>query len=141
MRAKLHELRLRIAKSDSQEEDDEIGEQISHYKSKALSLQENLAKLKQPKQAPVKLVSRDITNAVKAELNKGETQAAHDIFGQLLGVSRAEQLLHLYRETYDHRTEYDRLMGKGISKTEKFRKRARRDGYSDDEIEAFLLLQ
>lgn len=72
-------------------------------------------------------------------------QDRHQAFEELCGgPTRAFRLLHIWQNTYDNRTEWDRL-GSGISKQEakeqKFRRSAKREGYTDQEIDAFLELQ
>ena len=81
-----------------------------------------------------------ITTEVRRLLREGVSQDAHDYFGTALGVSRAERLSYLWRETYDNRSAYDKLMGQGSTKEEKFRRWAGRAGYTDDEINAYLSL-
>lgn len=69
----------------------------------------------------------------------------HAAFERLCGCpERAFHLLQLWSDTYDHRTELDRLRDAQTKQTRKeqnFRKRAIREGYTDQQIKAFLTLQ
>jgi len=71
-------------------------------------------------------------------------QDRHEAFEELVGgPTRAFRLLHMWQNTYDNRTAYDRL-GSKVSQQEakerKLRRRATSDGYTDAEIDAFLEL-
>lgn len=68
------------------------------------------------------------------------SQAAHDLFGAELGHNRADKIAYLWDLTYDHRSNLDRLYGRGSTKTEKFTRRAEAEGFTAGEIRAFLTL-
>ena len=69
----------------------------------------------------------------------------HEAFEQLCGgPTRAFQLLHCHSESMPHPSAYDLMMqGKTReqSKEESFRRRAKRQGFTEQEINAFLELQ
>jgi len=72
-------------------------------------------------------------------------QERTDAFEALVGgPTNAFHLLHMWQETYDHRTEWDRLISnvsKQEAKEQKLRKRAKQEGYTDKQIDAFFDLQ
>jgi hypothetical protein len=74
-----------------------------------------------------------------ARANEEEENAA---FEELCGgPRRAFKLLHIYQDSYPSGTELDRLYGQGKSKVEVFKAYARREGFSDEQVAAFLKLQ
>jgi hypothetical protein len=68
---------------------------------------------------------------------RATTDAFEDYVG---GVQRAQRLLRLYNDSYPFGTEMDRLMGRGKTKNQVFRDRARIDGFKPHEIEAFFVV-
>ena len=56
------------------------------------------------------------------------------------GTARAEELDRIYRNSYPHGTEYDRLMGRGLTLEQAFRIRASRAGFSTKQINIYLSL-
>jgi hypothetical protein len=74
-----------------------------------------------------------------ARANEADEHAA---FEELCGgPSRAFKLLHIYKDSYPSGTELDRLYGLGKSKVEVFKAKARREGFNDEQVAAFLRLQ
>lgn len=66
-----------------------------------------------------------------------DEQATHDAFIEFVGGhNRAEQLSRISKNSYPMPAAY----GKQISALDVFRKRAARDGFSQQEIEAFISL-
>lgn len=56
------------------------------------------------------------------------------------GPRRASRLLFLWNESYPCGTEYDFLLGKGKNKQQIFESKAKREGFSIEQIKAFLEL-
>jgi len=73
-------------------------------------------------------------------IHDGRSQDANDLFGEALGIDRAERLSRLWSNTYDNRSAYDKLMGYGRSKAEVFAIKAERDGYTSDEVKSYCSL-
>jgi hypothetical protein len=70
-----------------------------------------------------------------------DEQATTDAFEQFVGgVRKAQHLLYLYNNSYPHGTEMDRLMGKGRTKDQVFRTKAKREGFTDAHINAFFVV-
>ena len=66
-----------------------------------------------------------------------------EAFVDFLGsVQRAERLMQISNSSYSCGTEYDRVFKTGFSRTkgEVFRAKAKREGFTDAEIDAFLSL-
>lgn len=63
-------------------------------------------------------------------------------FEELMGSPRrAERLLHLYSRSYSTGTALDVLRGQGKTKIQAFRLYAKREKFTEQEIDAFLSLQ
>jgi hypothetical protein len=67
-----------------------------------------------------------------------DTAAFEELCG---GVPQAQRLLRLYMNTHGHGTAYDMVMGRGRTKEQVFRKRACEEGFTSEQINAFLRLQ
>lgn len=70
-------------------------------------------------------------------------QEKNDAFVCLVGgIRRADRLMWIWNNSYPHGTEYDRLFYPRRHKTRKqdFKSRAKKEGFSGDEISAFLAL-
>lgn len=68
-------------------------------------------------------------------------QEKQDRFTELVGgTQKADRLQAIWNNSYPHGTEYDKLRGTYISKEEDFRKKAKGEGYTEQEIKAFLAL-
>lgn len=72
---------------------------------------------------------------------KGNTEAERtEEFEDLVGVNRAQRLQQIWNNSYPMGTAYDNLFGRGKSKEQVFKEKARQAGFWDYEIEAFLEL-
>jgi hypothetical protein len=70
-----------------------------------------------------------------------DEQAETDAFERLCGgVKRAQRMLYLWNDSYPAGSEYDRMMGRGASKAEVFKAKAKREGFTDEQIAAFMHL-
>ena len=56
------------------------------------------------------------------------------------GPRRASRLMFLWNEAYPCGTQYDFLLGKGKTKQQIFESKAKREGFSLEQIKAFLEL-
>ncbi len=56
------------------------------------------------------------------------------------GTRRADQLSRIAKDSYPHGTEMDRLMGHGMTREQVFRHKAKQEGFTDEEVDAFLML-
>ena len=72
--------------------------------------------------------------------NRTCSQDGHNLFGETLGSQRADRIEYLWKSTYDNRSAYDKMMGRGRSKDEVFCAKAKREGFTDEEIDAFYAL-
>ena len=72
-------------------------------------------------------------------MDEGATQEAFVIY--VGGVAKAEGLLHLWNTSYPVGTRYDFLYGRGKTKEDVFYNKAIREGFTDEEIDAFMLLE
>lgn len=71
-----------------------------------------------------------------------DEQATQDDFVELVGgTAKADRLMNIYNNSYPSGTAYDRLQGRGKTKDEVFQAKAKREGYTDEQIEAFFMLQ
>ena len=70
-----------------------------------------------------------------------DEQEANDRFVRLVGgVKRADRLQQIWNMSYPHGTELDKLWGRYVSREDDFRRRAKAEGYTDKQIDAFLNL-
>ena len=70
-----------------------------------------------------------------------DEQEANDRFVRLVGgVRKADRLQQIWNSSFPHGMEYDKLQGRYISREQDFRNKAKREGFSDRAIEAFLKL-
>lgn len=70
-----------------------------------------------------------------------DERATQDAFVEYVGGHhRAERLSYIWQNSYPSGTEYDRLMGRGASKEEVFRRKAVREGFDIEDANAFLKL-
>lgn len=70
-----------------------------------------------------------------------DEQEKQDRFTELVGsVQRADRIQAIWRNSYPHGTEYDKLKGTYITQEEDFKRQAKEAGFTDLEITAFLNL-
>ena len=70
-----------------------------------------------------------------------DEQATQDAFVEFVGgTRRADQLSRIAQNSYPHGTEMDRLMGHGLTREQVFRCKAKQEGFTDEEVDAFLML-
>ena len=68
-----------------------------------------------------------------------DEQATQDNMVEIVGGrSKADRLMYLLNNSYPSGTAYDRLHGRGKTKNEVFRSKAKAEGFSDEHIDAFL---
>jgi hypothetical protein len=81
--------------------------------------------------------------SVLFESDYASSQDDHDEFGEALGIKRAERLMRIYQDSYPQGTQYDKTMRTGHYKStsDVFKIRAKREGYTDKEINWLLRLQ
>ena len=72
-------------------------------------------------------------------MDESATQEAFEFY--VGGVKRAESLLHLWNTSYPIGTRYDFLYGRGKTKVDVFYNKAKSEGYTEEEIDAFMLLE
>jgi hypothetical protein len=71
-----------------------------------------------------------------------DEQQETDDFEELCGgVAKAQRLLHLYQDSYPNGTAYDFLMGRGATKEQVFEAKAKREGFTAQQVNAFRNLQ
>jgi len=77
---------------------------------------------------------------VKGPFGGIDEQATVDAFEDYVGgVENAQRLLSIYRNSYPMRGRWGTKDGK--SKTEVFCEKAKQDGFDDNDIDAFLMMQ
>jgi hypothetical protein len=70
-----------------------------------------------------------------------DEQATQDAFVDFVGgTSRADYLQYLNNQSFPIGTKYDFLYGTGLTKEQVFRKKALNAGYTEKQIDAFLML-
>ena len=66
------------------------------------------------------------------------TEAFVDYVG---GTVKADRLLYLWGISHGYGTKHDFLMGKGITRKQNFRRKAKEEGFTDEQVDAFFLMQ
>jgi len=71
-----------------------------------------------------------------------EQERTDDFVRLVGGVRKADRLQWIWNTSYPYGTEYDRVFKTGFYKTKEdvFRSRARKEGFSEGQINAFLSL-
>ena len=70
-----------------------------------------------------------------------DERATSEAFEEYVGGrQRAERLLWIWNNSYPSGTAYDKLMGRGSTKEQVFTVKAKREGFSEQDIDAFLTL-
>lgn len=70
-----------------------------------------------------------------------DEQRTQDAFVDYVGgTAKAEQLSRIWQNSWPSGTNYDRLMGRGGTKEDVFRAKAKREGFTDEDVDAFLSL-
>jgi len=71
-----------------------------------------------------------------------DEQEKQDAFVETVGVSKADRLDYLWRDSYKNGTEYDRVFNTGRYQTKEqvFVIKAKREGFTVKEISLFLSL-
>jgi len=70
-----------------------------------------------------------------------DEQLLTENFELLVGVSRAQRLLHIYINSHPYGTQLDFLLRRGRTKEQMFTRKAQFEGFNPSEISAFLELQ
>ena len=76
---------------------------------------------------------------VPGPFGRADERASHEAFEEYMGGrSRADQLFRIYQNSYPMPTHQ---IGVTLSSEEVFQHKAKREGFSQEEIDALLLLQ
>jgi len=70
-----------------------------------------------------------------------DEQAMTDKFEELCGgVKKAQRLLYLWQNSYPVGDKLDMLYGRGLTKAQVFERAAKREGFTDEQIDYFYNL-
>lgn len=70
-----------------------------------------------------------------------DERAMTDNFEELCGgVKKAQRLFQLWKNSYSAGTKFDMLYGNGQTKSQVFEKKAKQEGFTDEQIKYFYLL-
>lgn len=82
-------------------------------------------------------IPREMKIHIRATFGGCDEQAETTALENRLGVDRCQQLLRLCQSSYPIGTAHDRLGGRGQTKDQVFLRKARRDGFTEEELQAY----